>query len=172
MPRVARNDEEASLAFKAIMVSAALVTSAAAQDFDTGWRTYVNARFGVSVEYPDALSVRDPEPENGDGQRFRTPDGAASLKVYGSYNVERQSVGELLQAYKAEGVNYVYSAAGRNWFVLSGKKAGTIGYMRCNLGREDVVGCFHLEYPQADAAKWAPIVERMSRSLRLSAARP
>lgn len=161
--------EERALASRALIVSAMLATSAAhAQDFDTGWRTYVNARFGVSVDYPDVFSQRETEPENGDGQAFHTPDNRAKLKVYGSYNVNRQSPGDLLQAYKVGGVNYTYATASRSWFVLSGKKAGTIGYMRCNLGPSDVVGCFDIEYPEQDAAKWAPVVERLGRSLKVS----
>lgn len=151
-----------------VVILAVLAAGAAhAQDLDTGWRTYVNARFGVSVDYPDMFSVRDPEPDNGDGQAFRTPDGGAKLTVYGSYNVNRQSARELMQAYKTDGVNYTYSTATTNWFVLSGKKAGKIGYMRCNLGPSDVVGCFDIEYPEQQAVKWAPIVERLGRSLKV-----
>jgi hypothetical protein len=144
--------------------------SAWAQDFDTGWRTYVNARFGVASDYPDVFSVRDAEPANGDGQTFRTADGEAKLTIYGSYNVDKLSAGELMQAYKTAGVDYSYSQSARNWFVLSGTKAGRIGYLRCNLARSDVVGCFDIEYPSADSAKWAPVVERLGRSLRVSPA--
>jgi hypothetical protein len=161
--------EESPLASRVIIVLATLAATAArAQDFGADWRTYANARFGVSVDYPDVFSVRDPESANGDGQVFRTPDGETKLAVYGSYNVNQQSASELLQAYRTNGVNYTYSTAARDWFVLSGKKAGTIGYMRCNLGPADIVGCFDIEYPAQEAAKWAPVVERLSRSLRVS----
>jgi hypothetical protein len=153
-----------------MVIAAALAAggSAGAQDLDTGWRTYVNARFGVAVEYPNVFSLRDQEPANGDGQVFHTPDGAAKLTVYGSYNANRKSPGELLQAYKTAGVDYSYATATRSWLVLSGVKAGTIGYLRCNLGPVDVVGCFDIEYPASQARTWAPVVERLSRSLRLS----
>jgi hypothetical protein len=166
-PRAWRRQEQ-TLPSKAILIWALVSAAAAqAQDMDTGWRTYVNARFGVATDYPELFSVRDPEPANGDGQSFRTPDGRAKLTVYGSYNVNRQSASELLQAYKAEGVNYTYATATANWFVLSGRKADAIGYLRCNLGPADVVGCFDIEYPAAEAARWAPVVERLSRSLRV-----
>jgi len=153
-----------------IVAAAALAASgsARAQDLDTGWRTYVNARFGVAVEYPDVFSVRDPEPANGDGQVFHTPGGEAKLTVYGSYNANRKSPGELLEAYKTAGVEYSYATATRGWFVLSGVRAGTIGYMRCNLAPSDVVGCFDIEYPASQARTWAPVVERLGRSLRLT----
>jgi len=66
------------------------------------------------------------------------------------------------------GMDYSYATAGRNWFVLSGVKAGTIGYLRCKLGPLDIVGCFDIEYPASQAKRWAPVVERLGRSLRLS----
>ena len=157
-----------------VLAAAALAASgfAWAQDFDSGWRTYVNARFGVAVEYPDVFSVRDPEPANGDGQVFHTPDGEAKLTVYGSYNANQKSPGDLLEAYKAPGVDYSYATATRNRFVLSGVKAGTIAYLRCNLGPSDVVGCFDIEYPASQSRRWAPVVERLGRSLRLSQVEP
>ena len=55
------------------------------------WRSYVNSRFGVLVEYPAWFTKRDPPPENGDGQVFRTASGDSSLRVYGSYNVDKSS---------------------------------------------------------------------------------
>lgn len=54
---------------------------------DVGWLTYANPRFGVAVDYPPAFSLRDPPPDNGDGQTFRTPRGDAVLLVFGSYNI-------------------------------------------------------------------------------------
>jgi hypothetical protein len=152
------------------VATAALAVSgtAWAQALDTGWRTYANARFGVTVEYPDVFSVRDPRPVDGDGQAFHTSRGEAKLTVYGSLNANQKSPGELMQDYKTAEVDYSYATAGRNWFVLSGVKAGTIGYLRCKLGPLDIVGCFDIEYPASQAKRWAPVVERLGRSLRLS----
>ena len=149
-----------------VIASAMLASAASAQLAD--WRAYTNARFGVAVEYPDVFSVRSAEPDNGDGQSFATADGRAKLTVYGSYNADGRTPAQLLEAYKTEGVDYSYAQTGRGWFVLSGTKGDTIGYMRCNLGpRADVVGCFDIEYPAAEAARWAPVVERLGRSLRV-----
>ena len=149
----------------AILVFGALmIASAASAD---GWNTYANPRFGVAADYPAIFSMRDPEPDNGDGQTFHTPGGDATLTIFGSYNANNQSVSGLIQSYKTAGVNYTYSTAGRNWFVLSGKKDRRIGYLRCNFGPSDVVGCFKLEYLAEDAAEWAPVVERLGRSLRI-----
>ena len=159
---------------RSLFVTAGLfvAASAFAQDAGAGWRTYANARFGVAVDYPAVFSVRGAEPENGDGQSFETADGAAKLRVYGGYNAERRTPAELLEAYKTAGVRYAYAASGRGWFALSGVKDGEIGYLRCNLGAGDVVGCFEIRYPEAQAARWAPVVERLGRSLRLGRVGP
>ena len=90
------------------VATAALAVSgtAWAQALDTGWRTYANARFGVTVEYPDVFSVRDPRPVDGDGQAFHTSRGEAKLTVYGSLNANQKSPGELMQDYKTAEVDY------------------------------------------------------------------
>ncbi len=56
----------------------------AAHANEDAWRTYANARFGVACEYPAVFRNRDPAPDNGDGQAFRTTGGDATLRVFGS----------------------------------------------------------------------------------------
>jgi hypothetical protein len=131
------------------------------------WLPYVNPRFGVVVEYPALFSRRDPPPENGDGQVFRTVGGDATLRVFGSYNGDGQSASQLMATYRTAGTTYSYSKATKTWFVLSGTKGSTITYMRCDLGSSDVVGCFELDYPASASGQWSPVVDRMSRSLRV-----
>lgn len=132
------------------------------------WHLYVNPRFGVGVEYPSIFSVRDPPPDNGDGQVFRTTQGDATLRVYGSYNTDNSSAAQLMQSYKAAGTKYSYSKATKDWFVLSGTKDGQISYVRCNLGGSEVVGCAELDYPATELGKWAAVVGRVSKSLRVN----
>ena len=134
------------------------------------WRGHVNSRFGVSVEYPSVFTKRDPPPENGDGEVFRTTSGDASLRVYGSYNVDSLSAVKLMGSYQEAGTIYSYSKATRSWFVLSSAKGGKISYVRCALGGSDVVGCFELEYPASASAQWSSMVDRVSRSLRVGGA--
>ena len=50
---------------------------------EASWRTYLNPRFGVAVDYPPIFTRKDPPPANGDGQTFRTQRGEAVLKVFG-----------------------------------------------------------------------------------------
>lgn len=146
------------------------LTPAMALAAGADWRSYVNSRFGVLVEYPALFTKRDPPPENGDGQVFRTASGDASLRVYGSYNVDKSSAVQLMASYEQAGTAYSYAKATKTWFVLSSAKGGKISYVRCALGEPDVLGCLELEYPAAAGAQWSPVVDKVSRSLRVGGA--
>lgn len=152
--------------FLSVLIPVLLGTGAVFAAADP-WRAYLNPRFGVAVEYPSAFTVRDPPPDNGDGQGFRTADGSAKLLMFGSYNIDHETSAQLMQERKAAGTRYSYSKATRSWFVLSGTKGSDITYLRCNLGAADVVGCAELDYPASDAARWAAAVGRISASLRV-----
>ncbi len=131
------------------------------------WLRYVNPRFGVAVDYPALFGKRDPPPENGDGQMFRTVGGDATLRVFGGYNVDGQSASQLMAIDRTAGTTYSYTKATNTWFVLLGTKGSMITYMRCDLGSSGVVGCFELDYPASASGQWSPVVNRISRSLRL-----
>jgi hypothetical protein len=133
---------------------------------EASWRTYVNPRFGVAVDYPPIFSRKDRPPDNGDGQTFRTQRGEAVLTVFGSYNIDNEKSDRLMAARKQSGVAYTYERAAKTWFVLSGAKNGQISYTRCNLAGSDVLGCIELEYPSMDAAQWKDVVARLAGSLR------
>jgi hypothetical protein len=64
-----------------MIVFGALIVASSATRAQSDWNTYANPRFGVAADYPSIFSVRDPEPENGDGQSFHTPQGDAELKI-------------------------------------------------------------------------------------------
>ena len=57
-----------------------------AQAQDSNWRTYVNERFGSKIEYPANIFSPEPPPDNGDGRRFKSRDGA-EFTISGGYNV-------------------------------------------------------------------------------------
>lgn len=159
------------VALPAFLFVLAAAASAEAVAQGGGMRTYVNERFGVAVDYPDILEVRDPPPANGDGQTFWTRDGRARLSVFGFLNADRETPRQLMEARRQPGTDYSYAQAARGWFVLSGTRRGRISYLRCLIGGKgaDVVGCLDLEYPAAEAAAWHTAIGRMSRSLRLQA---
>ena len=145
-----------------------LLSSGWAMAAEASWRTYINPRFGVAVDYPPIFTREDPPPDNGDGQTFRTQRGEAILKVFGSYNVDNEKSDQLMASQKRRDVAYTYERAAKTWFVLSGTRNGQISYTRCNLrgNRSDVLGCIKLEYPSTDAAQWHDVVVRLAESLR------
>lgn len=145
-----------------ILAAAFLVWPALAR---AGWLTYANERFGTTADYPDIFSRRNRPPENGDGQGFRTEDGRAELRVYGSFNVENQTPRELMIANREPGVAYSYAAATARGFAQSGTRGSRIVYQRCALS-DDILGCVVLTYPQDEKAEWDVIVTRVSGSLR------
>ncbi|WP_323035903.1 hypothetical protein [Pararhodobacter sp.] len=57
---------------------------------------YENARFGTRIRYPEGHFVAQPPPENGDGLRFLTPDGATGFAVFGQHDIHEFSPEESL----------------------------------------------------------------------------
>jgi hypothetical protein len=55
--------------------------------FAQSWRGYANARFGTVAQVPGDWRVGR-EPENGDGLDFTSPDGQATITVFGGLNID------------------------------------------------------------------------------------
>lgn len=148
--------------------AAAQATATPPAETASAWSTYQNARFGTQVDYPaDLFSERDPAPTNNDGRTFRSRDGRARLSVYGAHNVEADTPQAYLDKY-GDGAEPSFRRVTAQFYALSGRRGEEIYYQRCNFaGREDgTIHCVDISYPQADKAKFDPIVERISRSLR------
>ncbi|WP_292582801.1 hypothetical protein [Mesorhizobium sp.] len=63
--------------------------------------TYTNQRFGTVCTFPgEIFSIRQPEPENGDGQQWSAPDGA-SLICSGILNIDDDTPKGFVAAEKA-----------------------------------------------------------------------
>jgi hypothetical protein len=132
------------------------------------WALYQNARYGTTIDYPRGFRP-GPEPDNGDGLVFTSPDGA-TLRVWGSLNVEEHDIAGL-EAFLREAADkeerITYRSAGANWLVLSGLRGARLFYKRYLLShRGEVINAFDIEYPQARKAEYDPIVARLSRSLK------
>ncbi|CDX17886.1 conserved exported hypothetical protein [Mesorhizobium sp. ORS 3324] len=131
--------------------------------------TYVNARFGTACTFPDEIfSDRLPEPENGDGQEWLSPDGA-SLICSGIYNVDNDTPKSFVAGEKANtgpGYKITYSKTGKNWAVLSGVKGDKVFYERRLFGKDDVIRSVWIEYPSSLKAKYDPLTGAIASSLR------
>ena len=131
--------------------------------------TYVNARFGTVCIFPDEVfSIREAEPENGDGQQWSTPDGA-SLTCSGIYNVDDDTPKSFVADEKAStepGYKVTYSRTGKNWTVLSGTKGDDVFYERRLFGKDGVIRTVWIQYPASLRAKYDPLVGAIAKSLR------
>ena len=161
----ARAQHLAATAPTATTAPAAPVADAAGPE---AWTAYVNPRFGTTVDFPAGIfSQRDPAPENGDGQTFRSADGRAQLSVYGTHNIEGDTPQSYVDKYvDRQGVTFRRVTA--TFFAISGIRDGAIFYQRCNFPAApgDIIDCMNVSYPTDQKSAWNPIVGRLGRSLR------
>lgn len=125
------------------------------------YRTYSNARYGYSVAYPVGILIPQGEPDNGDGQVFRSKDGKAEMRVFGSNRLDRSLGDEFKTA--QENRNVTYKVLKKDMFVVSGTENGKIFYQK-TLVRGDVFKTFMIEYDETARATFDSITARISRS--------
>jgi hypothetical protein len=125
------------------------------------YRTYSNARYGFSIAYPVNLLVPQGEPDNGDGQKFVSKNGRASLLAFGSHRLDRSLTDEFQSA--QENRTVAYKVLKKDWFVVSGTESGKIFYQKTLL-RGDVFKTFIIEYEEAERATYDAITARVARS--------
>lgn len=134
----------------------------------SGWRPYLNGRFGFGMEYPDALMRAQPEADNGDGRHFLARRGHADASAWGGYNALEQTPAQMADDTQREcaGGRAAYRAVWRDGAVVSCPLAGgRVLYKRTWL-RRDVESTLRITYPAAERAVWDPVIARMSRTFR------
>jgi hypothetical protein len=145
-------------------VGSLIVSPALAQS----WKSYRNARFGTTIDYPDRFRPGRP-PTNGGGLGFSSNDGAKFV-VYGSHNaLEHDLAG--LEAFTLEdreaGEQITRHERGANWFVLAGTRGNDAFYERYLLSHGGkIVNGFVISYPARLRTTYEPIVTRMAQSFR------
>lgn len=131
------------------------------------WAFYQNARFGTTIAYPAGRFIAQPPPENDDGRRFVSPDGAVQFIVYASHNVLGQTIDDLLfdeiEFGGFESITNRQVSAGR--LSIEGTREGkTVLHMKM-IDEAEVVHAFQLE-ADAGARAWltGPVLQRMRLS--------
>jgi hypothetical protein len=131
------------------------------------WGHYSNARFGYGIDVPPGF-VEQGEPDNGDGQAFRTP--TATLTVFGGNVTEADFESEVAQRQRYAGqdkwvITYqVSTPQAASW---SGKRGARILYARMiALCGGTQFGSFALDYSSADRKAFDAVVDRLVASLR------
>ncbi|HEX8919950.1 MAG TPA: hypothetical protein VF766_00640 [Pyrinomonadaceae bacterium] len=125
------------------------------------YRTYSNARYGFSIAYPVGVLVPQGESDNGDGQRFVSKDGSATLLAFGSNRLDRSLQDEFQSAQENRAVTY--KVLKRDMFVVSGTENGKIFYQKTLL-RGDAFKTFIIEYNEGERATFDSITARVARS--------
>lgn len=147
---------------------AGLTLRANAQD---DYRTYRNARFGTSVQYPAHLLVPQRESAKGDGRKFLSRDRRIELTVYGFPNLSsrapRAEMNRAVRDWKRDRARITYAKAGTSWFVLSGYVGDDIFYEK-TIARGDTFHTLIWQYP---AALKRSLDAAVTRSVRTFTAR-
>jgi hypothetical protein len=130
------------------------------------WQKYTNGRFGFILTYPAPL-IASPEPTNGDGREFHTPDHEFSVTASAHFFLPDS--GDSLEARWNEelttpnvAINYQKKAP--TWYVVSGvANDGTEYYHKFYVKRANWV-TFRITYPHAKHQKYDPWVEQIEKS--------
>lgn len=139
------------------------------------YERYSNGRFGFSMNYPVGFFLPGPEPTNGDGLRFTSPDELATLAVWGShfafYGGQALSYGEtdINDYYQARlkelpEVTYNVIRPEQGWFVISGYDGNAVYYEKVYNNDLCLQAVLHLRYPVEQRDTYDPLVEEISRS--------
>jgi hypothetical protein len=125
------------------------------------YKTYSNARYGFSIAYPSGLLIPQGESDNGDGQRFVSRDGSATLTAFGANRLERSLRDEFQTA--QENRHVTYKILKGNMFVVSGTENGKIFYQKTLLSG-DAFKTFIIEYDEQQRNVFDSITTRIARS--------
>ena len=150
-----------------LLTVVALIAGPSVAWSQAAWQTYVNPRFGVGADVPAGWTGGTP-PVNSDGLVFTSPDGQASLTIWGSFNAVGTQ-GELDLASKPNpGEVITYNYRTNSSVVVSGSNGGRIFYRKTALACADQVwGGIDFEYPAAQKATFDAIVAHVASSLGL-----
>jgi hypothetical protein len=155
-----------------VLCFAAAAPAAAQTSGAPKWRTYQNDRYGTTIDYPDSFKA-EPPPDNDDGGRFKSADGAefAVFASYGALDFDLAGYQKYILEKLGPGKAVTYQAHGDDWFVISGTEGDGIFYERYMLSHgkemaEGFVQGFVMSYPAALKQTYDPIVARMAKTFR------
>ena len=130
--------------------------------------TYDNARFGYAVSYPASQFNAQPESGNGDGRAFKAKGSSAQVLVWGAYNALSQTRAQMAAEIEADCLSRPasYRVAKANLVAVSCNMAGGAVLYEKHLIHGDQITALRFTYPASESARWKPVVERVSASLR------
>jgi hypothetical protein len=130
---------------------------------EPGWKDYVNARFGFRFSHPSAL-LADSEPPNGAGRTFYTKDKEFLIAAWGHFMVDDDTMDKRWAEEMTNlGSFATYKRKEKNWYVISGAKAGIEFYHTVHFHHGNAVS-LQIEYPHAQNQQYDPWVEKIAKS--------
>ena len=152
----------------ALCVTSALAVSQSLIAFpQNNYKTYTNARFKYSIDYPADLLIPQGEAENGDGQAFREKTASSvEMRVYGGYNVSNETLRSRYEKLVGEwGKGVTYKVLRQDWFVVSAMVKGKIHYQKTIL-RGGVFKTFEIEYDAVRGSTYNDVTDHISKSFK------
>ena len=145
---------------------------------DDRWNMYGNARYGFSVCYPPSLKAQG-EPDNGDGNTFKSADGKVRVSAYANYSIEPDGGPKALaEAFRMEvgeqekhGFKLSYQVVKPTFYAYSGvadggtAKARVIYHKTFERASDKLDVSLEAEYPESLKSTVDPIVSRMTSCL-------
>ncbi len=161
----------------AVLVTAGLPAANGAAD--EKWDVYGNARYGFSVCYPGSMLKPQGEPDNGDGNTFKSADGAVSVSVYANYGIEPDGGSKGMAAMyhlslddaQKKGYKVTYQVLKPALFAFSGvagagtPKARVIYQKTFERPSDKLEVSIEAEYPESRKAQVDPVVAKMAACL-------
>lgn len=139
--------------------SAALSDSSA-----VAYRSYVNARFGFSIDYPSDLKAGSP-PADGDGLVFTSADGGVQLRASGINNALPVTPAAYLQRLLSKHPTATYHMVKDERCIVSWEEDGHIFYEKAVVGTGSIDD-FQFAYPASQKQEYDPIVTHIAESFR------
>ncbi len=149
------------------LIAGLLLVCLDAQGLAESWRVYSNARFGTTADVPADWRAGRP-PANGDGLVFTSPDGQASVAVYGGLHIW-DSIDEAVAIIEKpdDGETITYRHREPRAIVVSGTQGDRIFYVKSILScRDNVWNSVRIEYPAARKQAFDRLVAHVAGSLR------
>jgi serine/threonine-protein kinase len=149
-----------------LVLCAVLLTGWVAPAHAESWRTYSNERFGTTAQVPTDWRPGRP-PDNNDGLVFTSPDGQASIAVYGSLHVW-DTIDQAVAIFETpgDGETITYKHRAPRSIVISGIRGDQIYYAKSILScRDNVWNSVRIEYPAARKEAFDGLVTYVASSL-------
>jgi hypothetical protein len=148
----------------ALLLSIASATQAAPSAGEDGWTSWHNARFGFSICYPANVFPAPRESQVRHAIAMESKDSAQLIA--GGIPYARATLAEPIRMERERLTHVALVGRGENWFVVSGTRVDQILYTKAIKAGDRLIA-FRFRYPQSLAARYAPMVERISRCLKV-----